>query len=155
MPEARANEPPSFELDARCTTLLMRVSVARRQGSAVPGTLIEGPDAWYAKDYAGTEKHIYRLSEQDLVELDAAVAGVEASGIDIKVGGPTNVPHQPFTDLLTLLSCMGCSTPMVAAQLGLRMPGDAGYPLIMALQMLIFSAYRYRYHAQPCMSRAH
>ena len=72
-----------------CTESLTLSPIARRQGSAVPGTLIEGPDAWYAKDYAGTEKHIYRLSEQDLVELDAAVASVEASGIDIKVG----VPH--------------------------------------------------------------
>ena len=82
--------------------------IARRQGSAVPGTLIEGPDAWYAKDYAGTEKHIYHLSEQDLVELDAAVASVEASGIDIKVGarGPT-LPQ-------TLQSCK-CSSAHIEA----------------------------------------
>ena len=55
--------------------------------------MIEGPDAWYAKEYVGTEKHIYRLSEQDLVELDAAVASVEVSGIDVKVG----VPHSLTT----------------------------------------------------------
>ena len=61
------------------------IAFVRRQGSAVPGTVITGPDAWYAKDYAGTEKHIYRLTETDLVELDAAVAAVVASGIDIKV----------------------------------------------------------------------
>ena len=56
-----------------------------RQGSAVLGTVIEGPDAWYAKDYVGTERHIYRLTPDDIAELDAAVAAVQVAGIEIKV----------------------------------------------------------------------
>ena len=49
------------------------------------GTVIEGPDAWYAKDYVGTERHIYRLTPDDIAELDAAVAAVQVAGIEIKV----------------------------------------------------------------------
>ena len=56
-----------------------------RQGSAIPGTLIAGPDAWQAKDYVGTEKHVYRLTDEDIAELDAAVAAVQAKGVEIKV----------------------------------------------------------------------
>jgi hypothetical protein len=41
-----------------------------------------------AADYVGTEKHIYRLTEADITELDAAVAAVQASGIEIKVITP-------------------------------------------------------------------
>jgi hypothetical protein len=57
----------------------------RRQGSAVQGTIIESSDAWYSKDYAGTERYIYRLSSGDIFELDSAVSAIIASGIDIKV----------------------------------------------------------------------
>ena len=57
----------------------------RKQGSAVPLTVIEGPTAWLAADYANTEKHIYTLSETDISELDAQIAAIEAADIDIKV----------------------------------------------------------------------
>ena len=72
-------------LPALRLTQLPVFSFSDRQGSAAPGTVITGPDAWYAKDYVGTEKHIYRLTETDLAELDAAVASVVASNVEIKV----------------------------------------------------------------------
>ena len=49
------------------------------------GTVIEGPDAWYGKDHVGTERHIYRLTPEDIAELDAAVAAVQAAGMEVKV----------------------------------------------------------------------
>ena len=52
----------------------------------VPGTIIEGPDAWYAADYKDQpEKFVYVLKPQDIAELDAAVAKFLATGKDLKV----------------------------------------------------------------------
>ncbi len=52
-----------------------------------PFTLIEGPDAWYAKDYAVLEDHMLHLTEQHLAELDKAIEAVLSSGKPIQVGG--------------------------------------------------------------------
>jgi hypothetical protein len=54
----------------------------RRQGQVVPFTLVEGPEAWTAAEYQDSSKYTYVLSETDVAELDAAVAGV--AGRDIK-----------------------------------------------------------------------
>eukprot|EP00884_Botryococcus_braunii_P007135 jgi/Botrbrau1/16422/Bobra.0142s0021.1 len=55
-----------------------------RQGELVPHMLVEGPDAWYAADYADPEKFIYTLTDRDLQEIDAAVQQVERRGLDVK-----------------------------------------------------------------------
>jgi len=49
-----------------------------------------------AADYVGTEKHIYRLTEADITELDAAVAAVQASGIEIKDAKKADFPLPLF-----------------------------------------------------------
>lgn len=49
-----------------------------------PFTLIEGPDAWYAKDYAALEDHMLHLTEQHLAELDKAIEAVLSSGKPIQ-----------------------------------------------------------------------
>lgn len=43
------------------------------QGEVEPFTLVEGPDAWYAKDYRGREDWINVLNDTHIMELDAAV----------------------------------------------------------------------------------
>lgn len=55
-----------------------------RQGNAVPFTRIDGPDAWTAADYPNVEAVAHVLNEQQVAELDAAVAQVLATGKDLK-----------------------------------------------------------------------
>jgi len=42
------------------------------------------PADWRAGDISGTEEWIYRLSEAEIAEIEQAVAGIEARGLDIK-----------------------------------------------------------------------
>ena len=56
-----------------------------RQGSVIPFTPIQGPDAWYAKDYVQSDKYTYKLTTADIDELDTAIALAKASKKDIKV----------------------------------------------------------------------
>lgn len=54
------------------------------QGSIVPYTLIEDPAAWTVESLnARREEWIYHLTEQDIEELDEAIAAVEAAGMEI------------------------------------------------------------------------
>ena len=47
---------------------------------------MDDPSAWVAADYRGNEDaFIYRLTKQDLKEVEAAVAAVEAKGLRIEV----------------------------------------------------------------------
>lgn len=55
-----------------------------RQGSVEPFTIVDGPEAWYAKDYKGRTEWITELTPTHIAELDAAVEGVIRSGIDIE-----------------------------------------------------------------------
>ena len=56
------------------------------QGQIEPFTIVDDPSAWVAADYRGNEDaFIYRLTKQDLKEVAAAVAAVEANGLRIEV----------------------------------------------------------------------
>jgi len=44
-------------------------------GSVEPGTLIEGPEAWYAKDYQGRSDWINHLTEQHVAGMTGGLAG--------------------------------------------------------------------------------
>lgn len=66
-------------------SVLLRVSCCR-MGSVVPFTVVEGPEAWVAADYRDPAAYTYVLTPEDIAELDAAVAGVQNEGYDIKVG---------------------------------------------------------------------
>ena len=47
---------------------------------------MDDPSAWVAADYRGNEDaFIYCLTKQDLKEVEAAVAAVEAKGLRIEV----------------------------------------------------------------------
>lgn len=50
-------------------------------GSVQPFTVIEGPEAWTASQYRNRSDWIDVLTPQHVAELDAAVAGVERSGV--------------------------------------------------------------------------
>ena len=57
----------------------------RRMGAVVPFSVVEGPEAWKAADYRDHALHIYVFTEDDIAELDAAIASVQARKLDIKV----------------------------------------------------------------------
>ena len=59
-----------------------------RQGDAVLGTIIEGPCAWTANDYQN-DSYVLQLTEEDIAELDAALAHISKKALNIKVGGRT------------------------------------------------------------------
>ncbi len=42
------------------------------------------PAEWYPNDFDGSDAWIYRLSQAEIAEIEAAVAGVEQRGLDIK-----------------------------------------------------------------------
>lgn len=72
-----------------CTLTVCDVALACRQsnpqGSVQPFAPVTGPSAWVAADYRDNEKWIYRLSAEDIQELDSAIAQVIASGARIQV----------------------------------------------------------------------
>jgi hypothetical protein len=60
---------------------------ARSRGAREPaelGKTLVDPADWYPADINGSEAWIYRLSAAEIAEIEAAVAGVEARGLDIK-----------------------------------------------------------------------
>ena len=70
------------------------------QGSIEPFTIVDDPSAWLAEDYQGREdSFIYHFTEQDLKEIRAAVAKVEAKGLRIEVWPIAFT--EPTTSLLT------------------------------------------------------
>ncbi|KAG2436556.1 hypothetical protein HYH02_011493 [Chlamydomonas schloesseri] len=56
------------------------VATTSRQGSVVPFTRIEGPDAWVAADFPELEEEMLHLTPEQIAEIDAAVDKVIASG---------------------------------------------------------------------------
>ena len=59
----------------------------RRQGHVVPFTVVEGPEAWTAAQYRDNQEYVYVLSEADVAELDAAVAGVRDRDLKVRRAG--------------------------------------------------------------------
>ena len=53
-----------------------------RQPAELGKPLVDPAD-WYPGDVAGSDTWIYRLSEAELTEIDTAIAGVQARGLDI------------------------------------------------------------------------
>lgn len=60
-------------------------SAANSQGNVKPFTPVEGPAAWYANDYKNDDSWIYRLTDGDIKEVEAALEVAKASGKEIKV----------------------------------------------------------------------
>lgn len=49
----------------------------------VPFTVVEGPEAWTVAQYRDNQEYVYVLSEADVAELDAAVAGVRDRNLKV------------------------------------------------------------------------
>lgn len=62
-------------------TLTHTLTYTHRRGSVEPFTVIDGPEAWTAAEYAGRNDWIDVLSPAHIAELDAAVSGIERRGI--------------------------------------------------------------------------
>ena len=74
------------------------------QGSIEPFTVVDDPSAWLAEDFKGKEESfIYHFTEQDLKEIDAAIAKVEAKGLRIEVG---ICAHWPQLLVNCLIGCL-------------------------------------------------
>lgn len=50
-----------------------------------PYTIVKDPSAWYVKDFEGNDEYIYTLTADEIAELDAALAHIEARNIPIQV----------------------------------------------------------------------
>jgi hypothetical protein len=61
-----------------------------RMGSVIPFTVVEGPEAWTAVDYADPSQYIYTFTASDLAELDAAVGAAAHLGKPIQVGSASH-----------------------------------------------------------------
>ena len=57
------------------------------QGEVHPLTIIDDPSAWIASDYPDPAELAYLLTDEDINELDAAVAAAIASRKEVQVGG--------------------------------------------------------------------
>jgi hypothetical protein len=67
-------------------------TVMRAERPPMPPGPIAGPSAWRGEEMARTERWIYRLSEAEVGEIDAAVARVRARGMDIAAVGRDDFP---------------------------------------------------------------
>ena len=71
--------------------MLIYIVVNCRRGASVQGRItepfmpVQSPAAWYAADYRDSDAWIYRLTAEDLAEIEAAVGAVEASGANVQV----------------------------------------------------------------------
>jgi len=63
--------------------------------------LFEGPAVWYGRDLAKSDTWKYRLSEQDIVEIDAAIASVRQCNIEISNVGCEDFPLPTLGKVLT------------------------------------------------------
>ena len=60
------------------------MSVIQKMGNyPVPPGVIEGPAAWCGPRLDASREWVWHFSEDELVELDAAMVAVKAKGIDI------------------------------------------------------------------------
>ena len=64
----------------------------------LPFTLVEGPEAWTAAEYEDSSKYTYVLSETDVAELDAAVAGVAGRDIKARLRRRSNLLSVCYTE---------------------------------------------------------
>ena len=68
-------------------------STTLERPDAPPRPPIEGPSAWIGADMAQrSSEWIYRLSAAEIAEIEAAVAGVQARGLDIAAVGRADFP---------------------------------------------------------------
>jgi hypothetical protein len=70
----------------------------RRLGQ-LPGKLIDHPSVWSGKDYPDqTGDWVHRFTEEEVQELEAAVARVRATGKDLKVSVSGSSRWNSFED---------------------------------------------------------
>ena len=75
-----------------------RTETARQP--AVPLAPVVDPAGWAASQASHTEEWIYHLSAEEIAEIGAAVAGVEALGLDIKDIGRDDFPLPTLAPVL-------------------------------------------------------
>jgi len=75
-----------------------RNSVSRRPAEL--GKVLVDPADWYPGDVSGSDAWIYRLSDAEIAEIDAAVAGVQARGLDIMHITRDDFPLPNFASVL-------------------------------------------------------
>ena len=73
-----------------------------REG-AIPMEPVVDPAGWYPEDIAATESWRYVLSADEIVEIDAAVTGVEKRGLDIVDITRADFPLPGFTGAIELM----------------------------------------------------
>ena len=61
----------------------MAVTAAHLAQRAIPTAPIDGPSAWYGPDMARSDEWVYRLTADDIAEIESAVDDVERRGLDI------------------------------------------------------------------------
>jgi hypothetical protein len=66
--------------------------------SALRGKPVIDPAAWRAEDMAKRRDWLYQLSDAEIAELDSAIAGIEARGLDIKDITRDNFPLPGFAN---------------------------------------------------------
>src|SRR5262245_55030479 len=70
----------------------------------LPRPLVEGPSAWTGRDLAGRpEQWTYRLSADEIAEIDAATHAVMARGIEMAAIGKADFPLPRFGATLDAL----------------------------------------------------
>lgn len=74
-------------------------SVVKRESAELGKPLVDPAD-WYPDDINGSDAWIYQLSDAEISEIEAAVAGVEARGLDIKDITKADFPLPRFADAL-------------------------------------------------------
>lgn len=99
-----------------------------RQGSVQPYTLVEGPQAWFGKDYQDTfDEWAIRITPEHISELEAAIEGVLSKGVVQQEGNHLNLVRTP--------SCLGQHLTMD----------------IWAVFAALNSAARFNHMAPPCV----
>ena len=73
---------------------------ARQRQPAEPSKPLVDPAEWYPDDFRNSEQWIWRLSDAEIAEIDAAVAGIEQRGLDIKDITRADVPLPGFAAAL-------------------------------------------------------
>ena len=82
-------------------------TAAKSQGNVTPFTPVEGPSAWYAADFKDNDTWIYRLTDSDIQEIEAAVAAARATKKEIKVSSVRIWRVEPTLLLLDVLQRAG------------------------------------------------
>ena len=84
-----------------------------------PYTIVDDPAAWYAEQYRDPESYSYRLSSEEISEVEAAIEHAESLGIREEVVVPSPPPWPSFSllfvchaPLLTPLSSLTPFSPL-------------------------------------------